>query len=200
MGQRLSSAAQQRAAAAAADGSESSGSGSPGRRRGLAGRKPQSGSLRVERMTETQLHEFREAFAQFDADHSGSIDMQELRQLCEWVGLGTSDSELEEMMALADGDQSGQIDFWEFATLMSHKMGDVHPDRTLQAAFRVFDTNGDGTLSADELRAVKMSVKLGQHPACSRHLEHDGAIFLRGPFSRIRCIRQTARNDRVKLV
>ena len=55
----------------------------------------------------------------------------------------------------ADGDQSGEIDFWEFATLMAHKMGDANnPDAALRAAFSIFDKDGDGTISADEIRDV----------------------------------------------
>ena len=56
------------------------------------------------------------------------------------------------MMDLADGD--GEIDFWEFATLMAHKMGDANPDATLSAAFNVFDEDGDGTISSEELLNV----------------------------------------------
>ena len=107
---------------------------------------------RVDKMTEGQLHEFREAFQQFDADKSGSIDRMELKALCAWVGQSTEDSEIDEMMLLADPDASGELDFWEFACLMAHKMGDVNPDKTLMSAFAIFDQNGDGTMSADELK------------------------------------------------
>ena len=105
-------------------------------------------------MSEVQLHEFREAFNLFDRDRSGNIDIDELRQLIEWVGQDTTEEELKEMMLLADGDNSGRIEFWEFATLMAHKMGDTNPEKTLHAAFQVFDANGDGTISAGELRGV----------------------------------------------
>ena len=121
--------------------------GSPGKTKG-------SRKTRVDRMTEGQLFEFREAFYQFDKDRSGYIERHELRDLCEWVGQTVSEGELDEMMKLADGDNSGKIDFWEFATLMAHKMGDVNPDRTLYSAFAVFDSNGDGKISAQEITDV----------------------------------------------
>ena len=54
----------------------------------------------VDRMTEAQLHEFREAFNQFDRDRSGYIEAAELKLLCEWVGQDASDDEIGEMMDL----------------------------------------------------------------------------------------------------
>jgi calmodulin len=37
---------------------------------------------------------------------------------------------------------------------MAHKMSNANPDDTLRAAFAVFDSNGDGTISAEEVRRV----------------------------------------------
>jgi calmodulin len=108
----------------------------------------------ADRLTEAQILEFREAFYAFDKDRSGYIDKDELKNLCAWVGQDATDADIDSMMVLADGDNSGKIDFWEFCTLMAHKMGDTNPDKTLRHAFRVFDNDGSGTISADELKDV----------------------------------------------
>jgi calmodulin len=153
-----------------------------------------TGERSVDRITEQQLFEFKEAFRQFDSDGSGNIDAEELRKLVEWVRHEPiPDNELVEMMRLADADGSGTVDFWEFATLMAvrwrdarpstpshaprgllpallvltpppaatrsdppaqHMMGDTQPQKTLQNAFNVFDSNGDGTIDVQELRNV----------------------------------------------
>ena len=47
-----------------------------------------------------QLHEFREAFSQFDQDGSGSIDIHELKLIMEWLGQEASDGELQAMMQM----------------------------------------------------------------------------------------------------
>lgn len=108
----------------------------------------------VDRLTEAQIIEFREAFYSFDKDRSGYIEKDELKNLCQWVGQDATDGEVESMMKLADGDGSGKIDFWEFCTLMAHKMGDTNPNETLRKAFEVFDGDGSGTISSVEIRDV----------------------------------------------
>ena len=81
----------------------------------------------VNRMTETQISEFKDAFDSVDLDRSGEIDATELKKLCEWCGEILTDDDVARMMAMADTDGSGKIDFWEFVTLM------VCPDAAPQA-------------------------------------------------------------------
>jgi hypothetical protein len=54
----------------------------------------------VSRITEAQILEFREAFDQFDRDHSGYIDAAELRQLVAEVSESPTEAEIEAMMEL----------------------------------------------------------------------------------------------------
>lgn len=83
------------------------------------------------------------------------------------VGQESTEEEVADMMALADGDGSGSIDFWEFATLMMHNMADPNPEETLRAAFQVFDSNGDGMISAKELKRVMRWARAGHEPGTS---------------------------------
>jgi calmodulin len=112
----------------------------------------------ISKLTEAQLDEFREACASFDKDGGGSIDATELKALMASVGQMPSDEEVIEMIRIADADGSGSVDFCEFVTLMAHKMGDVKSESHLRAAFSLFDHNGDGNLSAEELRRVMINV------------------------------------------
>ena len=56
------------------------------------------------------------------------------------------------MLSLADG----HISFDEFCTLMSRQTAPV--DQSYLQAFRQFDKNGDGVLSAQELKTVMASL------------------------------------------
>jgi calmodulin len=49
---------------------------------------------------------------------------------------------------------SGAIDFPEFLTMMSRKLKDTDDDEEICEAFRVFDKDGNGFISAAELRHV----------------------------------------------
>lgn len=58
------------------------------------------------------------------------------------------------MVNEVDADGNGIIDFPEFLGLMSRKMKDVDSEEELREAFKVFDKDGNGFISAAELRHV----------------------------------------------
>merc|ERR1712164_62009 len=51
-----------------------------------------------------------------------------------------------------DADGNGTIDFPEFLSLMARKMKDTDTEEELIEAFKVFDRDGNGFISAAELR------------------------------------------------
>lgn len=54
--------------------------------------------------------ELRQAFKVFDADNSGSINIDELRTVMKSIGENLSEQEIEQMLKLADTNGDGTID------------------------------------------------------------------------------------------
>lgn len=58
------------------------------------------------------------------------------------------------MPSQVDADGNNSIDFAEFMTLMARKMHDTDSEEEIREAFKVFDKNNDGHISAAELKHV----------------------------------------------
>ncbi|CAG87080.2 DEHA2D10582p [Debaryomyces hansenii CBS767] len=112
----------------------------------------------AEKLSEQQIAEFKEAFSLFDKDGDGKITTKELGTVMRSLGQNPSESELTDMINEVDVDSDGSIDFPEFLTMMARKMKDTDSEAEIAEAFKVFDRNGDGKISAAELRHVLTSI------------------------------------------
>ncbi|CAG5083928.1 Oidioi.mRNA.OKI2018_I69.PAR.g10502.t1.cds [Oikopleura dioica] len=72
-----------------------------------------------DRLTETQISAFREAFEIFDRNGGGSIDATELLSTLQEYGINLDEDEINEVMMTMDGDGNGEVDFEEFLSLMT---------------------------------------------------------------------------------
>lgn len=117
-------------------------------------RKPEGPKLSPE-----QLQEFEEAFFLFDKNGDGTVTCEELGVVLRTMGLNPTEEEVNDMINEVDGDGSGAIDFEEFVELMSKKVAREDSEQDdLKEAFKVFDRNGDGTVSRAEFRHVMTSL------------------------------------------
>ena len=76
------------------------------------------------------------------------------------LGQNPSDAELQDMIAEVDDDGSGEIEFEEFCEMMARKMNECDVEEELKQAFDMFDTDGNGFVTKDELKIVME--KLGE--------------------------------------
>jgi len=110
------------------------------------------------KLSDEEISAYRDVFALFDKDSSGTITAQELGDIMRSLGQNPSDGELQDMINEVDIDSSGSIDFEEFLKMMSTTVQAQDFAHETRAAFDVFDKDGSGTISADELRQVMRSL------------------------------------------
>ena len=104
------------------------------------------------RLTPEQIEEFKEAFDLFDRNGDGTIDTEEIGIILRSLGQNPTEKELLDMINEADADGNGTIDFREYLNMMAKKTNPQDIEDGLREAFRVFDKDGNGLISAAELR------------------------------------------------
>lgn len=90
----------------------------------------------------------------FDKDDDGNITAEELGTVMRSLGQTPSEAEVRQMIEEVDADGSNTIDFSEFLTLMARKMKARSARNEIMEAFKVFDKDHSGKISATELRSI----------------------------------------------
>jgi len=73
-----------------------------------------------------------------------------------------TEAELQDMIKEAGPvDVNGTIAFHEFLIMMAWEMGDTDGEEEIKDAFKVFDKDGNGYISAAELRHIMTSIGNG---------------------------------------
>merc|ERR1711892_658152 len=92
----------------------------------------------------------KEAFKLFDCDRDGEITVEELGKVMRTHGFDPTEEELTDMIRNMDTNANGAIDFNEFIDMMIKRGACIEDD--VAHAFKVFDRDGDGLITAEELR------------------------------------------------
>ncbi|KAK9796252.1 hypothetical protein WJX73_003341 [Symbiochloris irregularis] len=78
--------------------------------------------LPVGRLTKKQAHEIKECFEVLDSDHSGTLDVDELKAAFTMLGFKVSKESVQKIMAVADIDKTGLLEFDEFQSVMARSL------------------------------------------------------------------------------
>lgn len=95
----------------------------------------------------------REAFLLFDKNKDGTIDREELRDVLMALGMDTTTTEVQDFINDIDVNENGLVEFEEFEKMLEKKgMRELDAQEELMAAFKVFDTDGNGYINVDEFK------------------------------------------------
>jgi len=103
-------------------------------------------------LTPQQILDFERIFAFLDSDASGSITPEKLSSAFSSVGLSASEAGIQRIIEESDADGDGNIDLYEFLSLMARWVGNPAIHENLSETFKKFDTDGNGLITAGELR------------------------------------------------
>ena len=101
------------------------------------------------------LEELKAIFLKLDVNKDGVLSHDELKQGMDTIAnaFGADVSNFEEIIAHIDTDGNGMVDYQEFITAAINKSKMINK-KNLDLAFQVFDQDGDGQISKQELMKV----------------------------------------------
>ena len=109
------------------------------------------------RLSEDEIKKIKEVFQSIDADNDGKLSLEEMKK-------ALSSGEIkydfnEEIFKQIDTDNSGNIEYTEFISACIEKNIYLNEEK-LKEAFKLFDADGSGKISRDEIEKV---LKLGSN-------------------------------------
>jgi calcium-dependent protein kinase len=120
-----------------------------------SGNKLKKAALHViaSQLSEDAIKNLRDTFMKLDNNGDGLLTVAELKEGLQACGLKEIPPDLQTIMESVDSDGSGVIDYTEFLAATLDKKVYLKEDVCWQA-FRIFDRDGDGKITKDELAHV----------------------------------------------
>ncbi|XP_052273653.1 calmodulin-beta-like isoform X3 [Dreissena polymorpha] len=115
------------------------------------------GLTAVDALTDEDREELSQTFKLFDRDGDGFLTARELGDAMRAMAQHPTEQEIQELIKRPEGaaDEGPHLtDFDAFLHIMAKRMTVPEPDDQLLEAFRVFDKEGTGIISAADLRQI----------------------------------------------
>ena len=127
-----------------------------------------------ESLSPEQVSEFKQAFDIIDRNKDGVITIDDLHELMKSFGKELIHAELKDMIRHADADGNDEVDFTEFMALLSRQLRQNDLTDELRAAFTLFDKNGDGFITKNDLGPILQTLGYDTSSENLRRLINEG--------------------------
>lgn len=134
-------------------------------------------------LTEELKQEILEVFELFDSDNSGTVDRKQLKLMVRVLGYEPRKDQLARMLIQCGvAQRATEIKYEEFYSLIAMIMNEKDIQEEMMRAFNLFDVDGTGKISLDNLRSVaeqlgeKMSDTELQEMIREADMDNDGQV------------------------
>ncbi|CAF0784589.1 unnamed protein product [Didymodactylos carnosus] len=103
---------------------------------------------------EEQIAEFKEAFSLFDRQGDGTINLSELGTVVRSLGFNPTESTIKQFQQDYNSNGINKINFHTFLQLLNNCASEIDDPTEVIEAFRVFDKEGNGYISKEELTHI----------------------------------------------
>ena len=105
-------------------------------------------------LSKNEKEQIDKVFRAMDTNGDGKLDKEEIKKgYAEYFGRTLNDNEIDEMFDKVDSDKSGAIDYSEFVVATMNEKN-LLSNNKLQTAFKMFDKDGGGSISTEEIKQV----------------------------------------------
>ena len=105
-------------------------------------------------LSKQEKEQIDRVFRAMDLNGDGKLSKDEIKGgYAEYFGRSLNDEEVDEMFDKVDADGSGAIDYSEFVVATMNEKN-LLSNNKLQSAFKMFDKDGGGSISIDEIKQV----------------------------------------------
>jgi len=105
-------------------------------------------------LSKQEKEQIDKVFKAMDVNGDGKLSKEEIKNgYGQYFGRNLADEEVDEMFAKVDTDGSGEIEYSEFVVATMNEKNLLNNNK-LQTAFKMFDKDGGGSISIDEIKQV----------------------------------------------
>eukprot|EP01015_Nassula_variabilis_P004025 TRINITY_DN1276_c0_g1_i1.p1 TRINITY_DN1276_c0_g1~~TRINITY_DN1276_c0_g1_i1.p1 ORF type:complete len:159 (-),score=26.13 TRINITY_DN1276_c0_g1_i1:118-594(-) len=104
--------------------------------------------------TQEEKNDLLKIFSAFDKNGDGLLSKEELIEGYQrLLNVSNAEEEVQKIMDAVDSNKSGVIDYTEFVTASINRQKMLTKKR-LEAVFKIFDKDGNGSITPQELKAI----------------------------------------------